>query len=169
MGKTCVYFYGRSSPFSKHHVSPFVVKGEKYACVEQFIVAEKARLFGDDDILALVMKEKTPAGLQHLEREIRDYDHEVWKKKRFGVACRGLIAKFGQDQELFAKLMETGDKHVAEANPWDRVWGVGLGAVRASRGEPWRGKNLLGKAVMTARRLLRERRAAERKARRAVR
>ena len=39
----------------------------------------------------------------------------------------------------------------AEASPVDRIWGIGIDADSARAGEPWRGENVLGKALMKVR------------------
>lgn len=49
-------------------------------------------------------------------------------------------------------LMATGERELAEASPFDKVWGIGLkaeDALRVSRAQ-W-GGNLLGKALMQVR------------------
>ena len=66
--------------------------------------------------------------------------------------------KFQQNSDLRNKLDATGDKKIVEASPLDTIWGIGLGEKGAlERGEKnWRGQNLLGKALMQAREILRE-------------
>jgi len=54
-------------------------------------------------------------------------------------------------------LLRTGDREIVEASPMDRIWGIGFAAGKAEEvgRERW-GLNLLGKALMEVRRLLRE-------------
>ena len=57
---------------------------------------------------------------------------------------------------LREKLLGTGEKMIVEASPLDRIWGVGFGEKRAlSVKQSW-GLNLLGRALMDVRRILRE-------------
>lgn len=57
---------------------------------------------------------------------------------------------------LAAALLETGDREIVEASPRDRIWGVGFGAKNAEGQRARWGSNLLGKALMEARKVLRE-------------
>lgn len=57
---------------------------------------------------------------------------------------------------LAAALLETGDRELVEASPRDRIWGVGFGSNNAEGQRARWGLNLLGKALMEARRVLRE-------------
>ena len=42
---------------------------------------------------------------------------------------------------------------IAEASPWDKIWGIGLAAEDPKSWDvtTWEGENLLGKALMKAR------------------
>ncbi|MCZ9340388.1 NADAR family protein, partial [Streptomyces sp. TRM76130] len=53
---------------------------------------------------------------------------------------------------------------LVEASPVDRIWGIGLSATDEGAGDPerWRGANLLGFALMEARRRLRSGRGRQR-------
>jgi ribA/ribD-fused uncharacterized protein len=74
---------------------------------------------------------------------------------------RGNVAKFGQHEDLRAFLLATDERVLVEASPRDAVWGIGLGASNpdARIPERWRGRNLLGFALMEARSRLRAARA----------
>ena len=54
-------------------------------------------------------------------------------------------------------LLQTGDRRIPEASPHDNLWGIGLSACdpRASSPDSWRGQNLLGQALKSAREILR--------------
>lgn len=66
------------------------------------------------------------------------------------------MAKFGQNPELKEFLLGTGHQVLVEASPYDNIWGVKLGPNDPCIPDPhnWRGKNLLGFALMTARDIL---------------
>lgn len=53
--------------------------------------------------------------------------------------------------------IEIGDQILAEASPWDTIWGTGLRQTDPNIRNPsmWRGQNLLGKALMNVRDVLR--------------
>jgi len=40
--------------------SPFTLEGHTYACTEQFMMAEKARLFGDEEVRAKILASSSP-------------------------------------------------------------------------------------------------------------
>lgn len=132
----------------------FTVEGEVYRSSEHFMMAEKARLFGDDEALSLILASQTPAEAKKLGRGVRDFDQATWAQHRFDIVVRANSAKFGQHEELRTYLLGTGDKVLVEAAPRDVVWGIGLGAANPRAADParWRGHNLLGFALMRARR-----------------
>jgi len=50
-------------------------------------------------------------------------------------------------------LISTEDKHIAEASPYDSVWGTGLDieTTKQTLSSQWPGQNLLGKILMEVR------------------
>ena len=50
-----VFFWYPPSLFSQWTPSPFTVDFVEYNCVEQFMMASKARLFGDDTALSVIL------------------------------------------------------------------------------------------------------------------
>nr|WP_030233595.1 NADAR family protein [Streptomyces sp. NRRL S-350] len=131
----------------------FTVDGVTYASAEHWMMAGKARMFGDEAIEQRVLAARTPAEAKKLGRLVEGFDDEVWVAGRFELVVTGNVAKFGQDEALRTFLLGTGSRVLVEASPVDRIWGIGLAAddIRAQRPTEWRGLNLLGFALMEAR------------------
>ncbi|MCA9584725.1 MAG: NADAR family protein [Myxococcales bacterium] len=131
----------------------FDVDGVSYATAEHFMMAEKARLFGDEARLHDILAAATPAAAKAQGRAVTPYDESRWTAARFDAVVRGNVAKFAAHADLCAFLKGTGDRVLVEASPRDRVWGIGMGAKNPLARSPsqWRGQNLLGFALMEAR------------------
>ncbi|WP_328932385.1 MULTISPECIES: NADAR family protein [unclassified Streptomyces] len=147
-----------ASCLSQWWPSPFTVDGVTYATAEHWMMAGKARLFGDGDALARVLGARHPSQAKSAGRLVRGFDEEVWARERVGIVVEGSVRKFSADAELRGFLLGTGERVLVEASPVDRVWGIGLAADDVAAGDPerWRGPNLLGFALMVARERLRE-------------
>ncbi|MFJ5271979.1 NADAR family protein [Streptomyces sp. NPDC088358] len=142
-----------ASCLSQWWPSPFVVDGVSYATAEHWMMAGKARLFGDAAAERRALEAPNPALAKKAGRLVRDFDDSVWERERFAVVVEGSVHKFAAHPDLRAFLLGTGERVLVEASPVDRVWGIGLAAddERASDPERWRGPNLLGFALMAAR------------------
>jgi ribA/ribD-fused uncharacterized protein len=129
----------------------------RYVAAEHFMMAEKARLFGDDETLERILEAEHPGGAKQLGRQVRGYEEKVWEKVRFDVVVRGNEAKFAQNPDLGEFLRTTSGRVLVEASPADRIWGIGLAENDPGACDPasWRGLNLLGFALMEVRRRLR--------------
>jgi len=161
-----LFFWGHT-PKSPHAVdasclsqwfdAPFVLDGVRYATAEHYMMAEKARLFRDEEALARVLAATTPADAKAAGRAVRNYDDAEWGRARSAAVVRGNVAKFGQHAAMGAFLEATGERLLVEAAPRDTIWGIGMGASNPNARKPaaWRGKNLLGFALMEARAALR--------------
>ena len=152
-----VLFWHPPSAFSQWTRSPFTKDLVEYNCAEQFMMASKARLFGDDTALSAILASNDPREEKRLGRRVRHFDHELWQSHCENIVLQGTLAKFSQNNEMRFALLQTGDRRLAEASPHDNLWGIGLSACdpRASSPDSWCGKNLLGQALENARELLR--------------
>jgi ribA/ribD-fused uncharacterized protein len=135
----------------------FTIDGLRYPTAEHFMMAEKARLFGDEETRARILKATSPSEAKQFGRGVRGFDESVWEQSRIEFVVRGNLAKFGQNSELNSFLLNTKDHVLVEASPVDRIWGIGLAADdgRVENPEQWQGLNLLGFALMEVRHLLR--------------
>ncbi|WP_067607217.1 NADAR family protein [Nocardiopsis listeri] len=131
----------------------FTVDGVTYRTAEHFMMAEKARLFGDTEAAERIVAAEHPKQAKEIGREVEDFDEETWERERFGIVVRGNLAKFGQNEDLLEYLLGTKERVLVEASPRDRVWGIGMGRENenAERPKYWRGRNLLGFALMETR------------------
>jgi ribA/ribD-fused uncharacterized protein len=149
---------GRLGPscLSQWWPAPFTVDGVGYRSAEHWMMAEKARLFGDEPSAAAIIAAESPKEAKALGPAERGFDGDRWEAAAFDVVVRGSTAKFGQDPQLRDYLVDTGDAVLVEASPLDAVWGIGLAAddPRARRPAEWPGRNLLGFALMQARYVL---------------
>eukprot|EP00752_Nemacystus_decipiens_P018187 g16317.t1 len=148
-----VLFWQPPSVFSQWTPSRFVVEDVTYSCAEQYMMAEKAKLFGDEDIWRQVMATDDPRKHKMLGRMVGGYVQEVWDQHKRAIVTRGSYAKFTQNERMWQHLLDTGEKVLAEASPLDPVWGIGLRADNPASRNPasWRGQNLLGKALQDVR------------------
>jgi len=148
VGKSC---------FSQWWPAAFTVAGDTYATAEHWMMAEKARLFGDGDVRAEILAADSPAAAKKLGREVRNFDAATWDARKYALVCAGNAHKFGQHPDLAAFLLTTGERVLAEASPVDAIWGIGLAADHPDAENPaaWRGENLLGFALMEVRDQLR--------------
>ncbi|MDT9700524.1 NADAR family protein [Streptomyces sp. P17] len=146
-----------ASCLSQWWPSPFTVDGVAYATAEHWMMAGKARLFGDAEAERRVLAAEHPVQAKNAGRLVRGFDEEIWGRERFGIVVEGSVHKFGSDEALRGFLLGTGERVLVEASPVDRVWGIGLAANDEAAGDPerWRGPNLLGFALMEARERLR--------------
>ncbi|MFD3455176.1 NADAR family protein [Streptomyces sp. NPDC058691] len=133
--------------------SEFSVEGVRYPTAEHWMMAGKARLFGDEETLTKILAAPHPHAAKELGRQVRDFDGQAWERRRSELVVEGNVAKFGQDPALRAYLLGTGRRVLVEASPVDRIWGIGLALddERAADPAQWRGLNLLGFALMEAR------------------
>lgn len=112
---TFLFFYGHKPPetgvdascFSQWFVRPFQVDGIVYLTAEHWMMAEKARLFADDDILKAILQSETPREAKALGRKVTNFDGDVWDENKFEIVCRGNHEKFSQHQDLKAYLLAT--------------------------------------------------------------
>ncbi|MCB5183015.1 NADAR family protein [Streptomyces antimicrobicus] len=137
--------------------SPFTVSDTHYATAEHWMMAEKARLFGDAEAERAALEATGPGAAKKAGRLVRGFDEERWTRERFRIVVEGSVHKFRSTPQLSAYLLGTGDRVLVEASPVDRIWGVGLAPddERALDPAQWRGLNLLGFALMEARERIR--------------
>ena len=117
------------------------------------MMAGKARLFNDTEILEEIMDISSPKEVKALGRKIRNFDEHQWAEHRYKIVKQGNYLKFSQNADLKEFLLSTNNKIIAEASPYDAIWGIGLKKEHPDSiyPEKWKGLNLLGFALMEVR------------------
>ena len=123
-----VFFWQPPSCFSQWTPSRFTVDGISYSCGEQFFAAEKSRLFRDHQTLQHIMRVSDPRLHKQYGREVRNFDITAWERERDHIVLVGSYAKFSQNPAMRDHLLDTGDRLLAEAIPYDLIWGIGYRA-----------------------------------------
>jgi ribA/ribD-fused uncharacterized protein len=150
-------------PFSQWEPSIFEIDGIEYSCAEQYMMASKARLFEDENTLEEIMEAEDPGVQKALGRQVADFDVDTWQEDEdngrprcWNIVWQGNMAKFSQNPHLLKRLKRTVGTTLAEASPYDLIWGIGLRASdpRAQNRENWDGMNWLGEVLNSVRSFL---------------
>ena len=150
MNSACFSQWWATHPFTEDEVT--------YVTAEQYMMAGKARLFQDDEMLAEILATRDPKTVKALGRKVKGFEQKAWGQNRYEIVKQGNLLKFSQHEVLKQYLLSTEDAVLVEASPYDKIWGIGLPAdhPRAKHPQHWNGLNLLGFALMEVRDSLRQ-------------
>lgn len=147
--QTHVYFW--DGIFSNWHPAKFTDfrTHNTFISTEQAFMWYKAMYFNDKSTAQAILESKDPKEAKVLGRGVSNYDDVKWAAVRVKYMAYVLYLKFSQIPDYKQTLLETGDKILVEASPYDKIWGVGL-----RENDPlildeknWQGLNLLGVAL----------------------
>lgn len=122
------------------------------------MMAHKAHLFNPDDPLqtTVIMNTADPREQKALGRMVPNFNEDVWNSHSYEIVKWGNYYKFTQDETLRDLLLGTGQRELVEASPRDKIWGIGFAANNAAKNRSKWGRNLLGKALMEVRTIIRK-------------
>ena len=151
-----VYFHLPEEPYgflSNWYMSDFLLDGMKFNSNEQYIMYRKAQLLGDEESAGAILAAKTPKAYQELGWGVNPFNEALWHGMRQMIAARGLYAKFSQNEALKKQLLATDNACLVECAYKDLNWACGWHLRDEERRDisKWRGKNLLGFALMEVR------------------
>lgn len=140
---------------SNFYICPVTYDGVMYSSAEAAYQAQKTTVPEDRALFA----EMKPDVAKQMGKAIKL--RPDWPEVKQQHMQEILRAKFTQNPQLKAKLLETGDQLLVEGNTWhDNEWGI----CQCPKCRQVKGQNLLGKALMDLRKSLHEEdEAAERK------
>jgi ribA/ribD-fused uncharacterized protein len=148
------FFWGAEHPFSQWYAdAPFERGGLRFPTAENWMMWQKARLFGAPSDLCAAIVTATPRDAKRLGREVPGFSQAIWSVAARPIVAEGNYAKFTQNPSLLRKLIETAGTTLVEASPSHRIWGIGPAAddPRALRRATWRGTNWLGEVLTDVR------------------
>ncbi|KAL2270870.1 hypothetical protein VTJ83DRAFT_241 [Remersonia thermophila] len=142
-----------------------------YRTAEHYMMYHKALLFSDTAVAQEIMAGgKHPRKVKELGRKVANFDEETWNARREEIVRKGNLLKFTRPanpgdgkwtvaaaggKNLRELLLETGDRVIVEASPYDKIWGIGFVEEEAEGARERWGLNLLGKALIEVRAELR--------------
>jgi len=149
MKEKFTFFWKSYSPFSQWHWSTFKIGDISFPTAEHYMMYMKAMCFADKEIAEKILKVNHPAEAKKLGRQVKNFNQKAWESVCKKFVYDGNYAKFTQNPKLKEKLFETAGTTLAEASPYDKIWGLGLAEddPRAQNRETWQGKNWLGEIL----------------------
>ena len=147
-----VFFWGKEDVFSNFFYKPFKHEGKLFKWSEQAIMYRKAKHFGAYNVADRILNARSPMECKKLGRSIIQFVEQDWVTVRELIYKEVLLDKFSEPQ-LKKRILDTSDKVLVEASPYDGIWGIRLAHDHpdAENPEKWRGLNLLGKVLMEVR------------------
>lgn len=154
---THIYFWGSYlSQWSNHSFEDRKLK-QKFLCGEQYMMYCKALIFKDKESCIKIMLADNPRDQKAAGRLIKNFDQEIWDQHKYKIILRGNFLKFSQNEKIKEELLKS-NKILVEASPFDRIYGIGIkfDDDKILDESNWKGKNLLGKALMEVREKLKK-------------
>ncbi|AQS10444.1 swarming motility protein YbiA [Clostridium saccharobutylicum] len=141
---------------SQWYQEPFEMNNFTYQCAEQYMMAEKARIFKDEEALDKILKAYHPNQMKLIGKNIKNFDLKIWNEVKFDIVKIANLGKFSQNYKLKKYLRSTKNKILVQASPHDKVWGIGFSENDCLSQNPlyWNGENLLGFVLMNVREIL---------------
>ncbi len=127
---TYLFFWGHSVPkdhtvgkacLSQWYPAQFTFDGNLYPTAEHWMMASKARLFGDDVMLCQILNAPDPQSAKALGRQVANFDDKIWKANARRLVTEGNVHKFSQNSEMKAFLLSTGNAILVEAAPRENL------------------------------------------------
>jgi len=143
------FFFRDKSPFSNWYIRNFKVREMIFNCVEQYMMYQKAILFGDLEIAKEIMAEPKPKKQKTLGRQVKGFNRVIWDSAVDGVLKTAIFSKFTQHRDLGELMLAIDAKEFVEASPYDGVYGVKLAMSdpRINSKNDWLGLNKLGRIL----------------------
>lgn len=88
------------SCLSQWWMEQFWSVAHNYCCMEQFMMEQKAELFGDKEIRQQILESRLPDQIKSLGRKVRGFDQALWDQAKYPIVLNGNWCKFSQNRRL---------------------------------------------------------------------
>ena len=97
-----------------------------------------------------------PLDMKKRVKRLKYFNKETWAIESREILKTALNAKFGQNEDLQAALISTGDTMIGEASATDTQFGIGMSIhnPKVLDQAKWMGANIQGKTLMEIRQTL---------------
>lgn len=90
-------FFGRASPLSNHHFSPFIIEDIPFQCMEQYLAWRRAKLADRQDLIDKALLKADPLVYKSILNDLHSVKADEWNEDLLDTALVGLRAKFRQN------------------------------------------------------------------------
>ena len=140
------YSHNRECPESNLYPCLFTYDGMALPTAEHHFVRAKAKLFNDTRSMRKIEFAVGGSCARKLGRSVRNVNDAVWDARCDAILEDILMEKFTSSPFLISHISNT-EGPFYEASTRSAVWGIGILAKAAERGEPHIGQNRVGKAL----------------------
>lgn len=155
-----VFFWKIGYPneiYSQLYPSKFRENKNVFSNVRQYVLYHKALLFQDNEIAEKILTTLDPLLFEQYEKSIRNFNQNRWDANKEYIVASGTYYKFSQNSNLRNTICQTPKDCVfVEANPYNRIWGIGYDMYNAMNNQEKWGENLYGKIINDVKLLLLE-------------
>jgi len=109
------FFWSSSSLFSQHYLATFHINGTTYTSAEQYMMQQKALLFGDLHTAELIMNTNFPKEQKCLGHTVCGFNQTIWDRYSMAIVRQGNYCKLDQNPLILNKLHGTIDTTIVEA------------------------------------------------------
>ena len=142
-------YYTIFSPHSSFYPCKFHEDGVKYNSLEQYIIHKNAIAINNHKLANKVLGVSDPTIMKAMAKG--KFDKLDINVKMVNVK-KGMLLKYGQNEDLQELLKDTLGTTLAESSPFDKVWGTGRRMTHKDAfSKNYEGKNLHGKLLMEVR------------------
>ena len=90
------------------------------------MMAEKARLFQDEEMSQQIIDASNPKDMKAYGRLVQNSDKDIWEKNCQQIVKTANMAKFSQNEDILMYLLETESYILVEVSPRDQIWGIAM-------------------------------------------